>query len=171
MLRPALGCALVLLLLGCAGREERGAQLAAAFDNGLASLGPLPAVAPAAAPPTGTSPALQRVAAPARPAGSPGPGEAAGLLGAGPETLRRWLGEPALRRREGPAEVWLYAGPACALDLILYDAPGGPRVAHAAARANGAAPRTEAQCLRELAPGGRPRDGTLAAAPPGGRGA
>jgi len=163
-----------LLLLGCSGQEERGAQLAAAFDNGLASLGgatrpaaPLAAgpVAPAppfppSAPASPPAAALHRVATSGAAPG-PTPGAAGGLLGAGPDALRRWLGEPMLRRREGPAEVWLYAGPACALDLVLYDAPGGLRVAHAAARANGTAPRTETQCLRDLTPTGRAREGTL----------
>ena len=79
------------------------------------------------------------------------PSSAADLLGAGPETLRRWLGEPALRRPEGGAEVWLYAGPGCALDLILYPAGHGLAVAHAAARAQGAEQRTEATCLAEIA--------------------
>jgi hypothetical protein len=156
-----------LLLLGCAGREERGAELVAAFDNGLASLGTataprgasLPAAAPIPPRPAAAGPtsALQRVVAPTGPA----PAGATGLLGAGPEALRRWLGEPALRRPEGGAEVWLYAGTACALDLVLYQSAEGLRVTHAAARASGTAPRTEAQCLQELAPSGRPRGGTL----------
>jgi hypothetical protein len=72
--------------------------------------------------------------------------------------LRRWLGEPNLRRPEGPAEIWLYAGQDCALDLILYREGSGLRVAHAAARASGATPQTEATCLRHLstAAAGRP---------------
>ena len=82
-----------------------------------------------------------------------GPAAAAQLLGARPETLRRWLGEPSLRRAEGTAEVWLYAGAACALDLIFYPEAGRLRVAHASARANGAEPRTEAHCLQDLAAG------------------
>ena len=101
-----------------------------------------------------------------RPEGVP-PATAAELLGAGPEVLRRRLGEPALRRIEGTAEIWLYAGPACALDLVLYPERGGGgglRVAHAAARAAGAENRTESECLREL---GRASPG--AAAVPGGR--
>ena len=65
--------------------------------------------------------------------------------------LRRWLGEPSLRRIEGGAEVWLYAGTACALDLVLYPDSGRLRVAHASARASGTEPRTEAGCLQDLA--------------------
>lgn len=103
------------------------------------------------------------------------PAVAAELLGLGPELLRRWLGEPALRRAEGQAEVWLYAGDACALDLVLYpeagSGPGGGmgrlRVGHAAARAIGAEPRTEAHCLGELVAATRRRP----VVPAGGRGA
>jgi hypothetical protein len=75
--------------------------------------------------------------------------------------LRRWFGEPDLRRPEGDAEVRLYLGPGCALDVVLYPevgggrrGGGGMRVSHAAARADGAAAVTEADCLRGLGGGG-----------------
>lgn len=75
------------------------------------------------------------------------------LLGAGPDMVRRWLGEPSLRRAEGTAEVWLYLAPGCALDLVLYRDRGGLAVTHAAARARDAANRavTEAACLAAIA--------------------
>jgi hypothetical protein len=75
---------------------------------------------------------------------------ASGLIGAEAEALRRWFGEPDLRRREGEGEVRLYLGPGCALDLVLY----ASRVAHALARADGAAAVTEADCLRGIGGGG-----------------
>ncbi|MDO9710320.1 hypothetical protein [Paracraurococcus lichenis] len=149
-----LRCLLLLLAAGCTAPAEReAAALQAAMDTGRAGLAAiaLPDLppAPAAVPPPPQSPPRARLLdirhVPARPT------EAAQLLGAGPEALRRWLGEPSLRRAEGDAEVWLYAAEACALDLVLYPAGGGLRVAHAAARANGAAPRTEAACLSEIA--------------------
>ncbi len=68
------------------------------------------------------------------------------------------LGEPALRREEGGASVWLYSGAGCHLDIVLYpsrEGGGGLRVAHVQARAGGIAQRSEATCLRELAD--RPR--------------
>jgi hypothetical protein len=73
------------------------------------------------------------------------------LLGAGPEALRRWFGDPDLRRAEGDAEVLLFLGSGCALDLVLYAEGGAKRVAHAAARADGPAAVTEADCLRGIA--------------------
>jgi hypothetical protein len=170
---PRLRLLLLLLLpAGCAAAGDREADaMRAALENGQASL-------TAVAPPTlasevllvgttarpvshtpgthtpGAHPIVARHAFRQATAGDPvgiRPSSAADLLGAGPETLRRWLGEPALRRPEGGAEVWLYAGPGCALDLILYPAGHGLSVAHAAARAQGAEQRTEATCLAEIA--------------------
>jgi hypothetical protein len=160
---PRLRLLLLLLPAGCAAPEDR--ELAAfrlAAESSQASLAvtapaPLPA-APARPAPRAASLIDIRHAPP-----GPRPVAAAQMLGAGPETLRRWLGEPALRRPEGGAEIWLYAGEGCALDLVLYPAGGGLRVAHAAARAHGTEPRTEAACLRELAvpPGMRPIPATI----------
>ncbi|TCZ58681.1 hypothetical protein [Roseicella aquatilis] len=153
---PRLRCLPFLLLAGCAATgDQKAAALRQAMESSQASLAlfappgdpvPLPS-AHTRAPPqrAGLSAAARRGGT-----GAP-PGSAAELLQAGPETLRQRLGEPTLRRREGTAEVWLYTGEACALDLILYPAAGGLRVAHAAARASGTEPRTEAECLRELA--------------------
>lgn len=161
---------LLLLPAGCAALEDRQAlALRAAMESGQASLaavGPaamgaglsasmLPSGASSSGSPSG--PAAPLIP---RPAGladlgmvriGPEPVSAAQLLGAGPDALRRWLGEPALRRPEAGAEVWLYTADGCALDLVLYPDGGRLRVAHAEARANGAEPRTEAACLRGIA--------------------
>lgn len=142
---PRLALLLLLCPVGaCASPEDRAAELRLAFERGQAQFA---AVMPAATAPARPLP----TAAPVLVDATPMPVSAPQLLGLGPEPLRRWLGEPSLRRAEGEAEVWLYAGPACALDLVLYPQGGRLRVAHASARANGAEPRTEAHCLRELA--------------------
>jgi len=78
------------------------------------------------------------------------PSDTRGLLGAAPETLLSWLGEPGLRRDEDGAEIWLYQAPACHLDIVLYPERGQLRVAYAAARATGTGRQTEAGCLHEL---------------------
>lgn len=146
---------LLLLLTACPlgacanAAEQEASALRLALESGRASL--------AAAAPVQPMAASFATAAPAepvthQPAGN-APALAHHLLGLEPDTLRRRLGEPSLRRAEGTAEVWLYAGPACALDLVLYPASGRLRVAHASARASGAEPRTEAHCLQELATG------------------
>lgn len=74
------------------------------------------------------------------------------LVGVSAEKLEAMLGPPALLRREGPAEVWLYRSPACAVDLILYADPptGSPHVTEADTRPLGA-PVSEANCLASVA--------------------
>ena len=150
---PRLRLLFLLLPSGCAMPEDREVvALRQALDSGRASLAavghPIAAESPPGATPRTSVARLERVARP----GAPGhPTAAAQLLGTGPETLRRWLGEPALRRREGTAEVWLYLGDGCALDLVLYPARDSLRVALAEARASSAGSRTEAACLHAIA--------------------
>ncbi len=112
---------------------------AAPAEAGPRPLPPLPLSIPTAFPAT---PPHQP-----RPAG-PAPESVAELMGADPVAVLRALGQPLLRRAEGAGEIWLYAGPNCHLDLVLYAEGDGPRrVAHAQARADGATPRTETECL------------------------
>ena len=163
---PRLGL-LLLLPVGCAQvPADEVARMTAALEHSQASLA---AVTRGGITPAELSPSLGRVASrPATLAGlgrtrradeAPGtrPVAAAQLLGAVPDALRRWLGEPVRRRLEGPAEIWLYAAPDCALDLVLYRDAGSLRVAHAAARAHGAVTQTEDSCLAQIsAAAGRP---------------
>ncbi|TDH63386.1 hypothetical protein E2C06_05985 [Dankookia rubra] len=160
---PRLRLLLMLLPAGCAAAGDREAvAMRTAMESGQASL-------VAMGPPVPMAAAVVRVGTAAQPVFQPGferpefrhalsggpasghPASASELLGAGPGALRRWLGEPTLRRPEGNSEVWLYAGTGCALDLVLYPAAHGLSVAHAAARAQGAEKRTEAGCLGEIA--------------------
>lgn len=130
----------VLLLAACQAGGE-----------GPADTGP---VAPAA-------PAVSAARVPARPSPPTSaprathalPDTAAALLGAEPEAVIGVLGTPLLRRSEGNAEIWLYAGPQCHLDIVFYPGEdgGAPRVAHAGARIEGDAPRGEAECLAGIA--------------------
>ena len=147
LLLPIIG-----LLGACAtAAEEQAAALRLALETGRAGFGMATPAVPPAAPPLPTSTGAPIPITPILATATPGPAEADQLLGLGPDLLRRWLGEPSLRRIEGGAEVWLYAGTACALDLVLYPQSGRLRVAHASARANGTEPRTEAGCLQDLA--------------------
>jgi hypothetical protein len=54
------------------------------------------------------------------------------LVGLTAADLTKYFGDPAVRRHEGPAEVWHYVGPECVLHLFLYsDGKGGvPVVDH-----------------------------------------
>jgi len=88
--------------------------------------------------------------APRRLGASPPP--AAGVLqGREPEAVISALGEPALRRREGEAEIWLYQAPDCRLDLVFYPEASRLVLTHAAARAFGARRLTESACMAAIA--------------------
>ncbi|WP_159994849.1 hypothetical protein [Roseomonas sp. 18066] len=96
---------------------------------------------------------MQPTTAPVLPQLDGTPQSATQLLGQSPDAVRRWLGEPRLRRNEGNAQVWLYQGQFCNLDVVMDrdDTAGSPlRVSYAAARASGTERRTEAACMSEL---------------------
>jgi hypothetical protein len=175
--RRALAAAATLLAaaavpVACGESRERArlAALEAGIASAQASLFALSAGAPTPPPlppllggaqpsfrPVGAASAVAATAAGAPfPVGSR-PLAASGLLGAEPDALRRWFGDPDLRRPEGDAEVQLYLGPSCALDVVLYAEGGGMRVFHAVARAEGAAAVTEAECLHGIGGGGAGR--------------
>lgn len=112
---------------------------------------PLAACASDPAPEAGPAPRAANEAhgaAPAPPRAEAAPGS--GLVGATPEALRATLGEPLLRRNEGPAQIWLYAGGGCQLDIVLYAGDSGSRVAHVQARAGGITQRSATSCLRDI---------------------
>ena len=189
--RRALAAAAVLFAaaavpVACGERREQArlAALEAGIASAQASLLALSAGAPPAplppSPPSllGGAPSSFRPVGAASAAGAAvaslpvgsRPFAASGLLGAGPDALRRWFGDPDLRRPEGDAEVQLYLGPGCALDVVLYaEGGGGMRVSHAVARAEGAAAVTEAECLRGIGAGGGGGAGREAAAGHSGR--
>ncbi len=110
---------------------------------------PLAACASEAVPETGQAPRAMPEAQAAPPA-APRTDASSGLIGATPEALRATLGEPLLRRSEGPAQIWLFAGGGCQLDIVLYAGETGPRVAHIQARAGGLAQRSATACLRDI---------------------
>ncbi len=166
--RPAIPV-LLLLLAGCAERGDMNEAALQALADGRASLAVLGVQRPPGASAVETRGAarlrplrtegLPATSEPRAPAETPVnlPANAAGMAGAAPESILSWLGEPALRRAEGPVEIWLYTAAGCQLDVILYPAAEGPRVAHVQARAGGFAQRTEAACLRDLAAQARRR--------------
>jgi hypothetical protein len=104
----------------------------------------------------------------ARSAGASPPATAATLQGRTPEQVLSALGEPALRRREGDSEVWLYQAADCRLDLVFYPEAAQLILAHAEARALGARRLTEAACLAAIAAAPHPPPWTLAGSAGGG---
>lgn len=157
----------LLLPAGCANPPDRAAvALGEALTSARSTLVQAGVASPApAGPATAARPVARPVGLVAVPAPVAAPLGVAELLGATPDALRRGLGEPALRRPEGAAEIWLYAAESCFLDLVLYPAAGGLRVAHATARAVGAASSTEPACLAAIADA-RAAPPVSAAAPP-----
>jgi len=70
------------------------------------------------------------------------------FLAATPATLVAELGEPRLRRRESPAEVWQYRSQACVLDFFLYQDAQTFKVVHIEARDLSAQSVETRSCLR-----------------------
>ena len=138
-----------LLLASCApaGADRAASQvLEEVLESHRASLAGLQAPPPQPGPGAGG-------AGPRRGASSHAPGSVAALLGQTPDAVLSALGPPTRRRPEGQAEIWLYQGAHCALDVVLYREASSTRVAWAAARAAGTETRTEARCLAELVAG------------------
>lgn len=156
---------LSVLLLGCVAEpgEDAAAIMRDALRSaraGVAAVGPPPAADRGTPDPAQSAARATAAVAPGLPPPPAGPRQpgvappaaAAALLGRPAAELRRMLGEPALRRPEGEAEIWLYEAPDCRLDLVLYPEGGALRVAHAVARAHGARDGvTEAACLAAIA--------------------
>lgn len=112
----------------------------------------------AAAPVTAPTLAAMPVPAPAAPArrsaSAPKPGAIINHPGA---TVRTLLGDPALRRREPPAEVWQYSGEGCVLDITFYPGTnGGPaRAAYLESRSLDGTVMEAAACLNGMGSGRR----------------
>ena len=153
----AAGLALVALLFspGCRKAEAEGATLGLeqALRDTKASLAAI-----GAPPAAETVPIVQSLALPPPPSastsrrqGASPPVAATALQGRDPEAVISALGEPALRRREGNAEVWLYQALDCRLDLVFYPEDARLVLAHAAARAHGTRRLTESACMAAIA--------------------
>ena len=169
MVRSQFFCVMWSLgTFGCAPAPEISAVAEQALADGRASL----AVFAVEVPPTTPSLRQPTRMQPLRSEGMPTTGEAriasfvpaagmpihvAALSGSPPERILAWLGEPALRRAEGPVAIWLYSTAGCQLDVIFYPGTDGPRAAYLQARAGGFAQRTEAACLQDLAAHARRR--------------
>lgn len=150
--RPGL---FLLPLLAAACSPARDGDARDAFNDAIASARATRVVTGA----TGMAlpAALMTPRTPGQPprSGSAAPDRAAALIGQPARHVRDALGDPDLVRGEGPAEVWLYSGETCHLDVMVYRDPAGgePRVAFAAARAAGLTRTSENACLHEIAGG------------------
>lgn len=115
----------------------------------LAPLLVLPLLALALAGCAGQGTAPVAINAPPRPAATrlPPPLHIADLLGADPDRVEASLGAPVLRRKDGEAEVWLYAGNGdCRVDLVFFRDANALKLANARTRAP-----AETPCLKQIA--------------------
>jgi hypothetical protein len=72
------------------------------------------------------------------------------LMGLDQTALARLLGDPDLKRREPPAEVWQFRGDTCVFDVFLYPEAGQPRVTYLEARDDLARQVDAGRCLGAL---------------------
>lgn len=74
------------------------------------------------------------------------------LVGLDAASLARVLGEPRLRRKDPPAEVWQYASADCVMHLFLYASRdlGGLHVRHVEVRGRDRAARSERECFASV---------------------
>jgi hypothetical protein len=71
-------------------------------------------------------------------------------MGASSEGVAAMLDQPAQRRVEAAVQVWQYRLESCVLDVVLYPADGGARVAHLEARDRLGAAMATRDCLRRV---------------------
>lgn len=104
---------------------------------------PKPAPVP---PPAAAQPAPQ---APTASLPQPSPDQ---LIGLDAQGVTRLLGQPSLKRAEGPAHVWQYANRLCVLDVVMYDdeTKRGPRVSYVELRDPAGGNALPRNCFRSL---------------------
>ncbi len=150
VIKAALAAAALMALSACGmvGSKDMDVAAQPATTQPAASppaSTPVPSPKPAP-PPAAASPAPQGPTASLPP---PSPDQLMGLDASG---VTRLLGQPSLKRAEGPAHVWQYANRLCVLDVVMYDdeAKRGPRVNYVELRdpaGGGAVPRN---CFRSF---------------------
>jgi hypothetical protein len=117
-------------------------------QSSVSSATPAPEPAPAPASPVVPEPAPQVTLRPPEPPINDDPGQLLGLDRGGVASL---LGDPALIRREEPAEIWQYVTSGCVFDVVLYAAGRRYTVSYLEARDEASAAVQEARpCLNKL---------------------
>ena len=149
---PALTAVCVAALLtACGGTPppEAGTPQPAS-DQTAAAPPPAPAAPEPPPPRAAPSTPVERAALP-QPPEPPVNADPAQFLSQGTDRLTRTLGQPTLIRRDGPAEVWQYAGRGCVLDVFFYDQGGaGFQARHVELRAAGLPESARRACLAEM---------------------
>lgn len=140
---PRAGLVLLLAALGLGACQTVDTKPQATAPTGLqtgSQAGPL-AVVPEPAP------APQQAALPPEPPINDDPDQ---LLGLNRNGVAALLGDPALIRREEPAEIWQYVTADCVFDVVLYANGRGYAVSYTEARDARAAVLAPRPCLNRL---------------------
>ncbi|MEO3427784.1 hypothetical protein AAFN88_02930 [Pelagibius sp. CAU 1746] len=117
-------------------------------QTSVSSPAPAPKAAPALASPAAREPAPQVTRRAPEPPIDDDPDQLMGLDRGGVAAL---LGDPALIRREDPAEIWQYSAQGCVFDVVLYAAGQRYTVSYLEARDEASAAVQEARpCLNKL---------------------
>ncbi|MCX7353970.1 MAG: hypothetical protein NTY59_03900 [Alphaproteobacteria bacterium] len=107
---------LTLPACGMVGSKDMDVAAQPAGTQSAASPSAPSAPAPSSKPPpAAVQPAPQ---APTASLPQPSPDQ---LMGLDAQGVTRLLGQPGLKRIEGPAHVWQYANRLCVLDVVMYD--------------------------------------------------
>ena len=114
--------------------------------NGQPAVTPAAAAVTPAADPAAAEPGVQPQVAALPPVDD----NPARLMGLDRDGLTAVLGEPALIRREAPAEIWQYLTEGCVFDVVLYDKGRDYAVSYLEARDATAAVLPPRPCLNKL---------------------
>lgn len=104
----------------------------------------------AGATPTPAKPVVPQAKLTLRPPAPPINDDPNQLLGLDRNGVAALLGDPALIRREAPAEIWQYVTNDCVFDVVLYAAGRHYAVSYLEARDSTAAVREPRPCLNKL---------------------
>ena len=154
VVRPR-GLAVIAVLAGVLGGCTDTGRLSPEFSSllgppqkrseGAPAYGAAPSAATASLEPS-TAPPAPSATAPARPPLK----DVRELIGLEREQIQARLGDPALRRRDAPAEIWQYRSPLCVLDVFLYRDGTAMRVTSAELRPRDGRELPAATCLSSL---------------------
>ncbi len=135
----------LMLMAGCAATESGPSdQRGADFESAVPAVPPKLTENKAASRDSGAGETGGRTGAAAL------DGDPERLIGLGSQGIFTLLGEPELIRRESPAQVWQYQGPACVFDVVLYQRDGVESVTYVEARDSQGNKTAARSCFNEL---------------------
>ncbi|MGE0094663.1 MAG: hypothetical protein AB7M05_12415 [Alphaproteobacteria bacterium] len=150
-MRAALATAALLALSACGVVASKDMDVAVQPVTTQPAASPPATPAPSPKPIPAPPPAATQPTPPAPTASLPQPSPDQ-LMGLDAQGVTRLLGQPSLKRAEGPAHVWQYANRLCVLDVVMYDdeAKRGPRVNYVELRDPAGGSAVPRSCFRSF---------------------